>query len=439
MHDHSLNIIKQVKFKIAAHEIKLPIWVAFSGGVDSHVLLHILSKILPRDKITAIHINHGISKNAKDWEDHCQNITKNLGIKFISKHINITRETPNLESVLRNKRFNHFCEIIPKDGTLCLGHHGNDQIETVLMRLIKGCGPHGLIGIKEYNNFNHINLFRPLLDIPKDIIREYASKQGLSWINDNSNNDNKFDRNFIRNDIVPVLEKRWPSLLDTVTRTRSHFLEQELFLKKQFQPLINEAIKIDKLNFTLLNKHDKFVQKYIIRTWINNVTGHPPTEQQLLSIQNYVISAKPDRTPKIQLKNKVLTRYGTNLYIRDKLENIYPSGTEIIWPSSSNSIKIEKYNFSIIKKYPTKFDKSQDKEIIVKFREGGERFDPTNRQGSHPVKKLMQEWKIPPWERNKIPLLYYKENLIAIAGFAKSKKHANQNIPDFEVEYNDIR
>jgi len=181
--------------------------------MDSSVLLDCffkLSQIIPI-KIRSIHINHGLSEETNLFEDHCEKICKEYGINHITEKLNL-KLTSNIEEQCRKERYRKLCENCEDDEAIITAHHEEDQIETFFLRLIRGSGARGLSCMKETSVYDKSLLSRPFLKIPKEEIKKYSENNGVKYIEDISNNDNKYDRNFLRNELIPLLKSRWPSV-----------------------------------------------------------------------------------------------------------------------------------------------------------------------------------------------------------------------------------
>ena len=187
------------------------IGIAFSGGLDSSVILQLLSESsIPNEDITALHINHGLSKDSDNWESFCAERAAKLDISFKSWKLESLDKIS--EDSLRIKRLEVFGQWSGENDLIITGHHLDDQIETVLFRIFRGTGIKGLSGIKEFSRVNNINFYRPLLKSTKEELLNYALVNNLLWVEDKSNKESKFSRNIIRNELMPTISKRWPSI-----------------------------------------------------------------------------------------------------------------------------------------------------------------------------------------------------------------------------------
>ena len=233
-------------------------WViAYSGGVDSRLLLDVLYKLKPVDKkIKVVHVNHGLSKNALDWENQAElNIAKYPGVELITSRLNMT-ETSAIEEKAREYRYQVFQDNMNEGDIIFMGHHKNDNMETILFRLFRGTALNGLSGIPFSRTFGKGHIVRPLMNTTRKEIEKYAVENNLSWVEDESNNDSKYSRNFLRNEVVPLIEKRWASAINVINQLALKAQENEELLlevaQEDFEKVKdthkdNEALNLDKI------------------------------------------------------------------------------------------------------------------------------------------------------------------------------------------------
>ena len=234
-------------------DLSKKIYIAFSGGPDSTALLHLISKMKTDFEIKpqAIHINHNLSNQSGKWAEHCKNICMNLDIDLLTESIEITSEGGGIESAARQSRYKIFRNILKKGEQIALAHHSDDVAETILMRMLRGTGIDGLEGPKFKRNLGAGILIRPFLNISKKEILSYLNENKLHFINDDSNKDNSFDRNFLRNKIFPLLEDRWNNFpqrftnMSSIIRDRNSNYSDLLF--EIHHELIGKEIEIKKL------------------------------------------------------------------------------------------------------------------------------------------------------------------------------------------------
>ncbi len=300
--------------------------IGYSGGVDSHVLLHVCASLPEfKSKITAVYIHHGLQKAADDWAIHCQRTALDLEVSFLEIRVDAmanSRESP--EEAARNARYTAFKNLIAENDVLLMAQHREDQLETVLLQLFRGSGLKGLAGMPEKMPFGAGQLCRPFLNISKAEITTYALENKLIWIEDPSNQSLIYDRNFLRHEIIPKLKQRWQSLDKTVARTATHCAEAETIISEiiqsNFQTVFNtenETLNIQKL----LNFSD-VEQRLILRQWFKFLGLRMPSQDFLERILNEVIGAKIDRHPILHKKGITVLRLGKNLAIQSSRHNM---------------------------------------------------------------------------------------------------------------------
>lgn len=396
------------------------IFIAYSGGIDSHVLLHLSSTITEiKSKITAVYVHHGLQEEASSWAKHCKSISFSLGVKFQSLQINAqksARQSP--EEVARDARYQVLKTLVGNNDILLLGQHRKDQLETVLLQLFRGAGVQGLSGMPGSAIFGQGIICRPFLDVSKEEIKVYAEDNGLRWTEDPSNKCNDFDRNFLRNKILPQLKQRWPAMDKTVARSARHCASSHKISQGLATTLLNTIC--DETDQTLiiskLLKLDINKQHLVIRQWLNNTQLRMPSEKMLESILGGVVGAKSGN-PEVQGCGYSIRRYRDKLYcLKEKVESKIASNKN--WLAGSNQLELDNGQQLILVECSEGILKTlwQNYKISVRFREGAEKIRLPGRKGHHALKKLFQEKAIPPWERDSIPLIYLNDSLAVVTG-----------------------
>ena len=276
-------------------DLNQKVFIGFSGGPDSSALLHLVSKVdskfLPN--IKAIHINHNLSKNSAVWAEHCKDFCSKCNVDLIVESVHINSDGGGIESAARRARFEIFKNILEENNQILLGHHSDDAAETILMRLLRGPGVEGLNGIKMKRKLGSGILIRPFLDIPKKEILNYLKDHGINYIDDDSNKINDFDRNFLRNEIFPLLDSRWNNFAQRIN-SMSHIIQERnvnytnLFLEKHGGLVgdkidinklkaLQESLIIDVLRYSIkecnLAVPNSKIMKEIVKTFINSDPG----------------------------------------------------------------------------------------------------------------------------------------------------------------------
>jgi tRNA(Ile)-lysidine synthase len=283
------------------------LWVGYSGGVDSHVLLDLVACAFAQScdyQIRALHIHHGISDHADFWAQHCEQICAGLNVPLTVLRVDgnvVGGRSP--EEMAREARFSAFEKFLKEKECLLLAHHEDDQAETILLRLFRGSGPLGLGGIPEKSALGQSELIRPLLKMPKKNILNYAMARNLQWIEDNSNQDLRFDRNFLRSEIMPLLMNRWPSVVRSITRTGTLCIEtataMQVCAKSDLETV--RGRKIDSLSVSGLLALEVMRRRGVIRYWLQHLGFSVPSYDHMKRIDREVLKAGSDRRPKLRI------------------------------------------------------------------------------------------------------------------------------------------
>ncbi|MDX1900421.1 MAG: tRNA lysidine(34) synthetase TilS [Gammaproteobacteria bacterium] len=373
------------------HSALQTIYIAYSGGLDSTVLLHSIARLIsPAKKLCAIHINHNIHPDSEAWENHCGNVAKSLKIEFLSETL-LFDEPPkkDLENTLRNLRYEIFAKYMDAGSILLTAHHQDDQAETLLLQLLRGAGPKGLSAMPVIKSFSKGWHARPFLSFSRTELLQYAKENHLTWIEDDSNVNIDFTRNFLRHEILPKLNERWPDVSVLLARSAehcantekllSHFLQNDLEGCAGKQP---GTLSVEKLmGFDLLRR------QYILRAWIMQHGFILPSQKKLQQITESVMKAGIDRQPHLSWGEVEVRRYRDDLYVMKKLP-----------PHDA-----------------TKIIPCEEKNKTIRFRQGGEKIQLPGRTHRHCLKKILQEKGIPPWLRDRVPLVYEGEVLVSVA------------------------
>lgn len=232
MNDTQFTQAVQAKvMTLGGFEPNVPQWViAYSGGVDSRVLLHVLSELKPSDKeLVVVHVNHGLSQYALDWEKSAEQVCSQYGIKPVISKV-VLGDGASIEKQARDARYNAIESIMKPNAIVFMGHHLNDNAETFLFRLFRGTGINGLTGIPEKRTFGNGFIVRPFMDITRKDIESFAERNHFEWVTDDSNVDTKYSRNYIRHDILPVVTNKWGNFLQVLNRTIQQFKETKTLL-----------------------------------------------------------------------------------------------------------------------------------------------------------------------------------------------------------------
>ena len=414
--DFNENLNELITNEIASLDVT-KFTIALSGGVDSMVLLDLLSKAKrSSDVIKAIHINHNLHESSKEWVDFAKDACKKYKLPLIIESINPKQEGFGLEAEAREQRYKKFKEIILDNECLLTAHHLDDQIETTLFRIFRGTGLDGLRSIRKKAKFGKGLLCRPLINIPREAIEQYAKLNDIKWIEDPSNKNIDFDRNYLRNNIVPSIKKRWPNAQKTITRLSSLAENNQKLLHELAKEDIGEIEKFNVLDIGILSNKSSLRINNIFRFMIlKNKMGIPSLKVLENGIET-LINAKSD-SPIITWDGFSIRRYKNTLYFFNpdlKQDEIRPLKTKWFIDETINlggnrgsiQARFIKGQGIALKKCP--------KSLEIKYRKGGEQIKPSGHKITKSLKNLFQEINVLPWVRDQIPLFYLDEELISV-------------------------
>lgn len=417
--DLFLEVLESFKQHFTERKKPLVFDIGLSGGVDSMVLLHILSCLRNEIKliINAIHINHDLSENALTWENFCEKHCKELEINFISKKIDISEDLKlGVEGAARKKRYEVFKDY--QKGVLALAHHQDDQAETLLLQLFRGSGLKGLASMQLYDSEKKI--WRPFLRIKKERIKEFAKKYGIEFINDESNDNLNYDRNFLRQKVFPLLKTRYPNISQTISRSADNIAEglnlNETIAKEDAKKFVSDDQTI--LSLSMLQEIPKERVLNLIRWWLARNNQPMPNKKTINELFNQIIKVKKDSMINLNISPLMTIRqYQNHIFLVGKKDkNIQ---YEMIWQGESE-LNLPDNSRILFNK------KKADRNILLKInvgalriqnRIGGERFKPKVDQPTRTLKYLLQKSRIPPWEREDIPLFFSEDQLVVVPNF----------------------
>ncbi len=393
--------------------------LALSGGLDSMVLLQLLTeaRTLVPFSLHAVYIHHGISRYASDWGAFCAAQCARRHIRFSQREVTLSGQD-NLEFKARSARYKALAEFIVSPRHLLLtAHHADDQFESLLLALKRGAGVAGLSGIRPLRTFSAGQLARPLLAFGRQQLQQYASDRQLSFVEDDSNTDLRFERNFIRHQITPLLVKRWPHFIRTVSRTMDNMQQSQQLLDDYAQADYQRCVVDDKLLLAELGRLNAAQQNYIIRRWLNRWQLNP-SAQWLDTLQRDVIAARDDASPVLQLQQYQLRRFANSLYLLSAQECTAPD-TSLIWqgeaelplPARCGALHFQR------QKTTAALPLSSSTADIV-FGQLSLSFKPHGVLHSKPLKQWFKLWQVPPWQRQRIPLLVVDGSLQLVSGHA---------------------
>ena len=402
--------------------------LGLSGGLDSCVLLHLLAAIQHKIpfNLHAMHVHHGLSANADVWAEFCiaQCVLLNVPLQII--HVNVDKNTKSgIEAAARQMRYEALFSVkldeVQPD-FIVTAHHQDDQAETFLLQLFRGAGVKGLASMASVDKFRR--LLRPLLEVSRQTLQDYATQHQIRWCEDESSNDTRYERNFVRHNVMPVLEIRYPAVKSVLARSASHLAEAS--------DLLDTLAEIDaetlRFNNSLclqgLAALAPIRAKNLLRWWFaNNYLAMPSTEY-LSEIIKQLLNAKADANINIQLnlnnqaQHLTLKRFQQRAYL---LQEQSTPAFDLVWNGEPelmlpNGGKLQ-FKQVMGAGLALKFGMTK---LRVTNRDGGERFKPNVLKPTRTLKHLLQEANIPPWKRDCLPLIYWHDTLAFVPGIGIS-------------------
>jgi len=411
--------------------------VAYSGGMDSTVLLHALATSRNSVPILAVHIDHGLQVASADWAEHCARFAAELGVMFECRKVRVSESGGGLEAAAREARYAAFLDIVHHDDYLLSGHHEDDQAETLLLNLMRGSGPAGLAGIGGRQSFGRGWLLRPLLGVPRADLESYARDNDLRWIEDPSNVDTRFDRNFLREEVLPLLAARWPAVTARLRRSAELVSESSELLNDLADIDLAACGTPDRLSIAALQTLSAARQRNLLRRAVR-LLGLPPVPAgRLAEARDSLMGARPDAQPLVTWAGAEMRRYQGRLYLMAVIEPAGTGPSEPLQPGDSPVLLGTGLGALCLAGTD---GIGLDPEVArrglsIRFRHGGEGIRIRPGGPTRKLKKLLQEAGILPWMRDRLPLLFAGEQLVAVGDLWLSADH--QATPGFEVRWLD--
>lgn len=413
--------------------------VAFSGGLDSTVLLHQLTllrdSVAPTLQIRAMHIHHGLSTRADSWVTHCQSLCHQWNVPLEVAYVKLPAGGQGIEAEARQARYQALTQALFTDEVLLTAQHQDDQCETVLLALKRGSGPAGLSAMPERLDFAHTQLLRPLLNVSRTELECWAAEYQLTWIEDESNQDDKYDRNFLRLRVLPVIQQRWPYFARSVTRSAQLCGEQEQLLDELLAEQLAELM-LDNgaLHFVPLCEVSEARRFAILRRWLGHHQSMMPSRAALQRLWQEVALSREDASPRLQLGQHEVRRFQRALYwvpaMQNDTDKIYP------WPAPFEPLALDGLGtLSVQHKGMAVRTPHADEVVTVRFKARGLQYI-AGRDRGRSLKKIWQELNIPPWQRETTPLLFYGEQLIAAVGIFVTKQGQASDGDSWWLDFN---
>lgn len=410
--------------------------VGFSGGVDSAVLLHALVGAVNTTPIVAVHADHGLHSDSRDWDDRCARFAEGLGVRYVSQRIAVSgAEDAGVEAAARTARYAYFASQIASGDWLLSAHHADDQAETLLLNLLRGSGVLGLAGIAAARPLGQGLLVRPLLGVARAEIEDYARREGLDWIDDPSNTDIRFDRNFLRAKILPRLRMRWPAFGRTLARSAMLAGEASGLLDELAELDLARAGRAERLDLRVVRLLSPARQRNLLRFAVRRLGLPAPPATRLEQIVGTQIGARVDAEPLVTWPGAEVRRYRDRLYLLAERPapalpdaTLSPAAIVELGPGSGR-LRLERHDG------PGIDPAVAEAGLTVAFRAGGERVRIEDGGRTQKLKTLMQAAGIVPWMRSRIPLLMSAHGLVAVGDLWTDA--ASRAEPGYAVRWDD--
>ncbi len=435
-----------------------PFWVALSGGLDSVVLLH--AAVEAGVPVKAIHVHHGLSVNADAWFEFCEALCEQWAVPFEGRRVVVQAQGKGLEDAARQARYAAFEQVLGEGSVLLTAHHQDDQAETLLLRLMRGAGPKGLAAMPERRTCGAFELWRPLLSVPRLELESYAHQHQLEWVEDESNWDESFDRNFLRQQVMPLLSERWPGFAERWQQSAMLCASQNQASEEQGgADLALADWRQERLGYSLdlayLESLSSARRWQVLRCACETVGVEGPGLIHLQTLDHQLAAARPDAQISVAWGQQALRPFQSRLYLTP---SVLPQVSDVpprAW-SGEERVDLEVGQLLVDTDAEaeaeaeaeadaeaeaeaeadaeaeaeadakTNADTDAEPEAVgprlslahgpftVRTRSGGERCRPSDRAHSQSLKKLFLERGVEPWLRDRVPLIYAGEALAAV-------------------------
>ena len=415
----TVSLIDDLQRSLAATETR-QLAVAFSGGLDSSVLLHLLSRCRRARELglRALHVDHGLHPDASRWAEHCVEFAGSLALPIRVLRVAVERNGGlGLEAAAREARYGALTGALEQGEWLATAQHQDDQAETLLLRLLRGSGSRGLAAMRATRPLGHAVLWRPLLGWPRAELQRYADEHQLIWIEDPANADPRHDRSWLRQEILPRIRQRWPAASDAIAASAALLADEADRLDDASAGTLAELIDNDRsLPLDALRAMGAAERASTLRLWLRQWGADPLPRHLHAVLDRDLLGAAEDASPILRWGNYRLRRYRNILSLAPAAETLSAirsdaAGTTplVAWDGSSSLDGALGGRLRIEPQWT-------GPALMVGLRCGGERMRLPGRQHSHSLKKLLQSLGVPPWERQRLPLIWSTQGELLAVG-----------------------
>jgi len=395
--------------------------VGVSGGIDSVVLSHALNQLRSQYlfDLSFIYVDHQLHPESKKWANTVKRLAKKLSIEYIYEKVTIDQDLKlGVEGAARKNRYQVFQK--HQQDILVLAQHEDDQLETLLLQLVRGAGLKGLSCMPEYQK--KLKIWRPLLDVSKNLIHRYQQEHKLKFIEDSSNFDNRYDRNYLRNKVIPLIKKRFPQFATTSGRSIKHIADAYNFQNLMNAELYENVLEgTNQLNGLKLKKLSDYNMGNVIRYWLNEHQVLMPSVKVLGQIVNQVKKITLESCINIKVDDMSIRSYNNSLFLLKNSENSFKS---VLWKDQNRIILSNNREVLVNKIVGQGLLLDETKEIVIdKPHNMNLKIKIKANQPARSLKYIFQKNKIPPWEREHYPCVYVEDKLITVIGLADSVEY----------------
>ncbi len=415
--------------------------VALSGGVDSTVLLHLCAQLSQQHQfpLAAIHINHQLQPPSDSWARQCAELCERWQIPICVEKVVVKKSGHGIESDARTARYQVFERQLQQGDILLQGHHADDQAETVIMRLVRGSGVHGMAAIPDQRSVGQGRVIRPLLAISRAQIVDYALQHKLSWVDDPGNLDLTIERNLIRHEVIPKMESQRSGVRQALVRSTEQFAESAGLLDQLAEmDLLAVQQQPRQLDCERLIALEHGRLRNLLRYWVTTSGFLAPSSAVIDRIIDEGLHSRGEAHPLITWFGAEVRRYRTTLYLMAPIA-AEAVCTPVVWKISdplSLGGGMGTLRAVATKGEGIRADLLGCGELTVRWRCGGERIQPAGRNGHHRLKNLFQESSIPPWQRDSYPLIYLDGELVSLPNlYTHAAVAAAADEPGISVEW----
>jgi tRNA(Ile)-lysidine synthase len=385
-----------------------PLVVAYSGGPDSTALLHALAMRVPRPLLRALHVDHGLHAESGVWALHCRRFCESLEVPFeaVRVTVDLTRGE-GVEAAARRARRAAFAAALKPGERLVLAHHRDDQVETVLLKLLRGAGPEGLAGMRAWRPLGAGMLWRPLLDLPRIVLLDHVAEFGLDTVHDPSNDDPRIARGYLRGTVVPALASQWPQAAVSIAHSARLCGEAADSLREAWMDALlrlrDDGGTLDAAGWLALPPAWRVP---LLDYWLHAAGLSAPTTAQREALERQVREAAAGRLPVLGWLDTEVRLWRGRLWAMRR-RPAFDEAWSARW--RGEPLDLPGGGTLFLPNGPLPHP------VTVRYRRGGESLRPHGDRHTRELRDLFQQAAVPPWQRPRIPLVEADGRLVAVA------------------------